>query len=71
MHWKLSSKARIASDFATLLRIKQDETENDAIRNRISDFDSTKNPINKLAMNDRRLLIAAEFHFVHPVEKDG
>ena len=59
----------MALDFATLLRIKQGENENDAIRNRISDFDSTKNPINKLAMNDRRLLIAAEFHFVHPVEK--
>ena len=23
----------------------------------------------KLAMNNRRLLIAAEYHFVHPVEK--
>ena len=54
----------------TLLRIKQDENENDAIRNRISDFDSTKNPINKLAVNNRRLPIAAEFHFVHPVEKE-
>ena len=30
---------------------------------------STKNPINKLGMNNRRLLIATEFHFVHPVEK--
>ena len=52
------------------------KNENDAIRNRISDFAkatyfSTKNPINKLAMNNRRLLIAAEFHFVHPVEKDS
>ena len=67
----LSSKASIASDFVTLLRIKQDEKENDAIRNWISNFDSTKNPINKLAMNNRRLLIAAEFHFVHPVEKES
>ena len=25
--------------------------------------------MNKLAMNNRRLLIAAEFHFVHSVEK--
>ena len=66
----MSSKASIASDFATLLCIKQDENENDAIRNRISDFDSTKNHINKLAMNKRRL-IAAEFHFVHPVEKES
>ena len=31
---------------------------------------STKNPTNKPAMNNRRLLIAAVFHFVHPVEKD-
>ena len=37
--WWVSSKASIASDFATLLRIKQGENENDAIRNRISDFD--------------------------------
>ena len=50
------------------------KNENDAIRNRISDFDkwcinfSTKN---QLAMNNRRLLVAAEFHFVHPVEKDS
>ena len=29
----------ITSDFATLLRIKKGENENDAIRNRISDFD--------------------------------
>ena len=36
--WKVSSKASIASDFATLLRIKV-KNENDAIRNRISDFD--------------------------------
>ena len=67
----MSSKASIVSDFATLLRIKQDESENDAMRNRISDFDSTKNQINKLTMNNRRLLIAAEFHFVHPVEKES
>ena len=32
-------------------------------------FLSTKNPINKPAMNKRTLLIAAVFHFVHPVEK--
>ena len=51
------------------------KNENSAIRNQISNFDnatyfSTKNPINKLAMNNRRLLITAEFHFVHPVEKE-
>ena len=67
----MSSKASITSDFATLLLIKQDESENDAMQNRISDFDSTKNQINKIAMNNRRLLIAAEFYFVHPVEKES
>ena len=50
------------------------KNENDTIRNEISDFTkatyfATKNPINKLAMNNRRLLITAEFHFVHSVEK--
>ena len=69
--WKVSRKASIASDFATLLRIKRGENENDAIRNRISDFDSTKNPLNKLAVDNRGLPIAGEFHFVHPVEKDS
>ena len=39
---KVSSKASIASDFAILLRIKQGENENDAIRNRISDFDKRR-----------------------------
>ena len=45
----LKSKASIASDFATLLRIKQSENENDAIRNRISYFDKRRIslPINK------------------------
>ena len=52
------------------------KNENDAIRNRISDFAkatyfSTKNPINNLAMNNRRLLMATEFHFVDSVEKDS
>ena len=28
--WKVSSKASIASDFATFLRIKQDANEDDA-----------------------------------------
>ena len=63
---KVSSKASIASDFETLLRIKQAENENDAMP-----YFSTKNPINKLAMDNRRLLIAAVFHFVHPEEKDS
>ena len=63
----VSSKARIAS-------LQQPSYH--AIRNRISDFAkatyfSTKNPINKLAMNNRRLLIAAEFPFVHSVENDS
>ena len=36
------SKASIASDFVTLLRIKQGEKKTDAIRNRISDFDKRR-----------------------------
>ena len=36
------SKASIASDFAILLRIKQGKNKNDAIRNRISDFDKRR-----------------------------
>ena len=32
---------------------------------------STKKPINKPAMNNLRILLAAVFHFVHPVEKDS
>ena len=34
-----------------------------------SDVFLNQNPMNKLAMNNRRLLIAAEFHVVHSVEK--
>ena len=74
--WKVSSKASIASDFATLSRIKQGEKRKRChpkldFRLWQVTYNSTKNPINKLAMNKRRLLIAAEFHFVHPVEKDS
>ena len=77
MHWKLSSKARIASDFSTLLRIEQGEKRKRChpksdFRLWQATYFSTKNPINKLAMNNRRLLIAAEFHFVQcSVEKDS
>ena len=42
--WKVSRKASVASDFAILLRIKQGEKENDAIRNRVSDFDKRRIP---------------------------
>ena len=72
--WKLSSKAGIAWDFWTLLRIKQGEKRKrchpkSGFRLWQATHLSTKNPINKLAMNNRILLIAAVFHFVHPVEK--
>ena len=43
--WKLSSKARIAWAFIILLRIQQGEkrkTKNDAIWNRIFDFDKRR-----------------------------
>ena len=42
------------------------KNENDAIRKRRI---STKNPLNKPAMNNRGLFIAAVFNFVYPVEK--
>ena len=74
MHCKLLSKATIASDFSTLLCIKQGEKRKryhpkSDFRLWLATYFSTKKPINKLAMNNRRLLIAAEFHFVHSVEK--
>ena len=52
------------------------KNENDAIQIGLHNFlqathFSTKNPINKPAMNNRRILIAALFQFVHPVEKDS
>ena len=46
------------------------KNENNAIRNWISDAFLNQKPNNKPAMNNRRLLIAAVFHFLHPVEKD-
>ena len=57
--WKVSSNTSIASDFSSKVK-----NENDAILNRISDFDKRrisqpKKTINKLAMNNRILLIAA------------
>ena len=65
----------IAGD-STLLRIQQGEKRKRCHPN--TDFQLwqathlwTKKPINNLAMNNRRLLIAAVFHFVHPVEKDS
>ena len=51
------------------LRIKQGENENDAIRN--CDVFLNQKLIKKLAMNKGKLLMAAEFPFVHPVEKDS
>ena len=73
--WKLSSKARIALGTFQPASSKV-KNENNVIRNRISDFDKRrisqpKNSINKPAINKRRLLIAAVFHFMHPVEKNS
>ena len=42
MHWKLSSKAKIASDFSTSYASNKAKNENDAIRNRIPDFDKRR-----------------------------
>ena len=65
---KLSSKALLPSYASS-----KEKNENDAIRIRLwqATHLSTKNLINKLAMNNRRLLVTAVFHFVHPVEKDS
>ena len=74
--WKLSSKARIAWAFIILVRIQQDEKQkrghpkSDYRLWQATHF-STKNPINKPAMNKRTLLIATVFHFLHLVEKDS
>ena len=65
---KVLSKASIASDFSTLFthqaRWKKKTVPSDIgfLRFRLWQvtYFSTKNPINKLAMNNRRLLIAAE-----------
>ena len=68
--WKLSSKAWTAYASSKLQRktmppkIEFPTLTSDVFLNQI-------NPINKLAMNNRRLLIAAEFQFVHSVEKDS
>ena len=74
--WKLSSKAKIAWAFITLVRIQQGEKQkrcHPKSDNRLwqAMHFSTKNPINKPAMSKRRLLIAAVFPFVHSVEKDS
>ena len=76
--WKLSRKATVARKLLNPLTValSKVKNENDAIPNRITEFwqathFSTKNPINKPAMNKRTVLIAAVFHFVHSVEKDS
>ena len=73
--WKPSSKAGIACDFSTLLRIKQGEKRKRCHWQadfrwlwQAADF-STRNPINKPAMNNRRILMEAVFHCVRWVEK--
>ena len=69
--WKLSSKARIAWDFST--RIQQGEKRK-RCETGFPTFTSgvfLNQKFNKKpAMNNKRLLLAAVFHFVHPVEKD-
>ena len=74
--WKLSSKARITWAFIILARIQQGEKQKQChpkmdYRLWQATHFSPKNPINKQAMNKRTLLIAAAFHFVHPVEKES
>ena len=54
------------SDTIITQAYKQAENENDAIRNRISDFDKRRSSQPKTQI----YMIAAVFQFVHPVEKD-
>ena len=77
--WKLSSKARIAWETFQPASRKV-KNENDVIRNRISNFDKRRisqpeiqytNQPSITAMNNRKLLIAAVFHFMYSVEKDS
>ena len=42
MHWKPSSKAKIAQTFQPSYASSKVKNENDAIRNRISDFDKRR-----------------------------
>ena len=77
--WKPSSKVRIAKDFSTLLRIQQGEVLREAyywkrwfpITFCQAAHFSTKNPIDEPAKNNKRILIAAVFHFADAVQKDG
>ena len=76
---KPSSKARIVKDFSTLLRIQQGEVLREAyfwkrwfsITFCQAAHFSTKNPIDKPAKNNKRILIAAVFHLADAVQKDG
>ena len=54
-----------------LIVVTPQTTGKNPLAPRVATHLSTKKPINKLAMNNRRILIAAVFHFVHPVEKDS
>ena len=77
--WKPSSKARNAKDFSTLLRIQPGEVLREAyfwkrwfpITFCQAAHFSTKNPIDEPAKNNKRILIAAVFHFADAVQKDG
>ena len=76
-----SSKARIGWDFLTFLRNQQGEVsllrvgclKTAMISGFFLFFDAFLNhePINKPAKNNKRMLIAAVFHFVEPVQKEG
>ena len=73
------SKARNAKDFSTFLRIQQGEVIREAyfwkrwfpITFRQAAHFSTKNPTDEAAKNNKRILIAAVFHFADAVQKDG
>ena len=70
-----SSKARVTEDFSTFLLAKRSKLAKSSLvlKTMISDFFLSsgaflnQNPINNPAKNNKRILIAAVFHFVDPV----
>ena len=69
--WKLSSNARIAWEFWILFNTHQTRWKKKTMPSEVGFPTLTSDAsLNQKTINNR-LLIAAVFHFVHPVEKDS
>ena len=68
LQYKLHS-LKIQDDRSTRLLLPEPTYTASRLSLLTSDAFLNQNPVNKPAMNNRRLLIEAVFHFVHPVEK--